>query len=942
MANVTLDTRLIICNDTSAAWGSSEKVLLKGEMAIEFPESGAPKFKFGNGIDKYSVLPYANMTPAEITNAIAAAVDSAKHSHSNKDILDAITAAFTTELKTKLDGISAGAEVNQNAFSNIKVGNTTIEADTKTDTLTLAGSNVTITPDATNDKITIGVANGSTTAKGIVQLTDSTSSTSTTTAATPKSVKSAYDLANTAKTAAEKAQASADGKVGSVSLESGTDNGTVKLTVDGTATDNIKVKGLGSAAYTNSKSYATAAQGTKADNAMPKSGGTFTGGVTLNADPTAALEAATKQYVDAQILNKISASDAMVFKGTLGTNGTVTAIPTTGVVKGDTYKIISAGTYAGSTCKVGDLLIALNSGSVTATVENWAYVPSGNENETYISYSTTTQNLTTAGKTGAIVLGEGATKQVDSSVASGTTSTNLPTSAAVAGFVDGKVGELNKAVSDHAGNTTVHITAAERTKWNSAEPNQNAFSKVKVGDTTVDADTKTDTLTLEAGSNVTITPDATNDKITIAAKDTTYTGSDGITVKGTTIGHTNSIAASTAGGSDSKTLSFGGTFEIPKVDYDDHGHITGKGTTTMTMPAAPSSVTGNAGSATKLQNARKIDGVSFNGTADITHYGTCDTTAATQAKVVSLAGFSLVTGARALVKFTVTNTAGSPTLNINGTGAKNIFYRGASISKGVLSAKRIYEFVYDGTNYELVGDIDANAVTNTLSTTTKAYVTGTTSAATNTGTQIFDTGVYLDTEAGALVAEKFKGNLEGNASTASKLQQEVRIGKAAFDGSKNLTLKDMGIYDPIEITKAEYEEKKNNGTLDPNAYYNILYDFDSSTVINDATASENQTYSSKKLENLFAKKPTYLTATLLSSGWTGSAAPYSYTVACSAVTANSLIEITYNPLISRNAINAYKNADFLDGGQKTGSFVIQANNKPTVDLEINILVNNNI
>lgn len=47
-------------------------------------------------------------------------------------------------------------------------------------------------------------------------------------------------------------------------------------------------------------------------------------------------------------------------------------------------------------------------------------------------------------------------------------------------------------------------------------------------------------------------------------------------------------------------------------------------------------------------------------------------------------------------------------------------------------------------------------VTNTLATTTKAYVTGTTSATTNTGTQVFDTGVYLDTTAGTLVAKTFK------------------------------------------------------------------------------------------------------------------------------------------------------------------------------------------
>lgn len=62
-----------------------------------------------------------------------------------------------------------------------------------------------------------------------------------------------------------------------------------------------------------------------------------------------------------------------------------------------------------------------------------------------------------------------------------------------------------------------------------------------------------------------------------------------------------------------------------------------------------------------------------------------------------------------------------------------------------------------------------NNVINTLATTTKAYVTGTTSSSTNTGTQVFDTGVYLDTTAGQIVATTFKGALSGNASTATAL-----------------------------------------------------------------------------------------------------------------------------------------------------------------------------
>ena len=53
------------------------------------------------------------------------------------------------------------------------------------------------------------------------------------------------------------------------------------------------------------------------------------------------------------------------------------------------------------------------------------------------------------------------------------------------------------------------------------ENNQNAFSNVAVsGQTTVAADSTTDTLTLAEGSNVTITTNASNDTVTIAATDT--------------------------------------------------------------------------------------------------------------------------------------------------------------------------------------------------------------------------------------------------------------------------------------------------------------------------------------------------------------------------------------------------------------------------------------
>ena len=59
-------------------------------------------------------------------------------------------------------------------------------------------------------------------------------------------------------------------------------------------------------------------------------------------------------YVD----SLLAASDAMIYKGTLGTGGTITSLPTT-YNAGWSYKVITAGTYAGTVCEIGDLIIAV-------------------------------------------------------------------------------------------------------------------------------------------------------------------------------------------------------------------------------------------------------------------------------------------------------------------------------------------------------------------------------------------------------------------------------------------------------------------------------------------------------------------------------------------------------------------------------------------------------
>ena len=136
---------------------------------------------------------------------------------------------------------------------------------------------------------------------------------------------------------------------------------------------------------------------------------------------------------------------------------------------------------------------------------------------------------------------------------------------------------------------------------------------------------------------------------------------------------------------------------------------------------------GKFGFPSNLATTRYFNGVAFNGGADVVNYGVCSTAAATTAKVVACAGFALKTGAHILVKFTVTNTvtptAAAPlTLNVNNTGAKSIFYHGsAAFTASYVSANRVIEFVYDGTQYAVVGDWDTNTrYSNMTGATTSA------------------------------------------------------------------------------------------------------------------------------------------------------------------------------------------------------------------------------
>lgn len=182
----------------------------------------------------------------------------------------------------------------------------------------------------------------------------------------------------------------------------------------------------------------------------------------------------------------------------------------------------------------------------------------------------------------------------------------------------------------------------------------------------------------------------------------------------------------------------------------------------------------------------------------------------------------------------------------------------------------------------------------------------------------------------------------GAATSAIKLSTPRKIGNASFDGTADITLSQMGLNVPVEITKANYLAKKKAGTLNANTYYNVIDEYDSANVINDSSVTANSAFSSTKSEKTYAKKSTLVNTTLTASKWTGSSAPYSYVLSVSGVTSSNIVEIDYASNASSTAIEAYQNAMLADGGQTTNQITIKATEKPTVDIPITIVIRNDL
>ena len=531
MANTELKVRIVLCSKTASEWANDTTVILGGEFAVE---SDTRKIKIGDGKSIYKDLPYANVTPEEVENLIAESA----HTHSNKTILDATTASFTSELLEKLNTIETGA-----------------------------------------NKITV----------------DSALSSTSTNPVQNKVVNSALD-----------------GKVPTTRTVNGQPlSQDVVLDYDDVGADK---SGAASAALTESKAYTD--------------------------EQTAAVATQQKAYTDTQIANLVdSAPDTMNTLNELSDAISEHQDVTDALNAAIGNKVDKVDGKGLSTNDLTDTL--KNQYDTAYTHSQSAHAPSDAEKNVIVGIQKNGTDLTVDSTTRKVNITV-PTKTSEITNDSGFITTDATVAAAnklaSASKIDGVNFDGSADIIHYAECSTVSGTAAKTATVTGF--NLVVGSRVIVKFTNANTAT-TPTLnitgtgaktikyrggtvgTINAGGVYEFVYDGTNWEIVgDLDENTVYTATDGITLSGTTFKHTNSITAGTAQGDASKTLTYGGTFAVPTVTYDAQGHITGKGTTTMTMPAVPS----NVASATKLQNARSISmtgaassaAVSFDGTDDVT------------------------------------------------------------------------------------------------------------------------------------------------------------------------------------------------------------------------------------------------------------------------------------------------------------------------------------
>lgn len=194
----------------------------------------------------------------------------------------------------------------------------------------------------------------------------------------------------------------------------------------------------------------------------------------------------------------------------------------------------------------------------------------------------------------------------------------------------------------------------------------------------------------------------------------------------------------------------------------------------ITASSFTGDLTGNATSATKLETARTINGVAFNGTKNIT---VADSTK------LPLAGGTMTGTIKSSVTTTYLNgNNGSAVVNSTAAGSAYVTLLRKKSTNGVFTVNG-----YQG-NFILgyTSDTTIEADNNTLDKALYFGESGTLYPSINNSQNLGDSSHKWKN----VYATTFTGALSGNASTATKLATARTINGVSFDGTKNITITD--------------------------------------------------------------------------------------------------------------------------------------------------------
>jgi hypothetical protein len=215
----------------------------------------------------------------------------------------------------------------------------------------------------------------------------------------------------------------------------------------------------------------------------------------------------------------------------------------------------------------------------------------------------------------------------------------------------------------------------------------------------------------------------------------------------------------------------------PATAFDVSGTVTASGFT--------GSLTGNASTATTLQTARTINGVSFDGSTNITISGSTTNAATFNAGGAGAAAGTTFDGS---VARTISyNTIGAPSISgSNATGTWGISVSGnAATATKLATARNINGVAFDGTTDITIPATAANAVTFNNSGTGSA--TGITYDGSAAITVSYNT-LGAPSTTGTNASGTWNIEILGNAASATALQTARNINGTSFNGTGDITI----------------------------------------------------------------------------------------------------------------------------------------------------------